>query len=284
MKIIRVFPRKTKLTPDDENVRVACMPNLFDEADEVHVSATFIEDLPIAEKLAKAWSKVAPVSIGGPATNERGGNFVPGIYLKKGAVITSRGCPNQCWFCSVWKREGNEIRELPITDGWNVLDDNLLRCSEKHVRDVFAMLHRQKEPPQFTGGLEAAALKDWHVELLAKLKPRQMFFAYDTPSDYEPLRSAGKRLNDAGFTLKSRKLRSFCLIGYRNDTFERAENRLWNCIHAGFFPMAMLYRDGKSEPETEWKRFARVWSRPAIIAAKIKQRLAIVRMHCCKNE
>ena len=272
MKIIRVFPRRTKLTPDDDNVRVACSPNLFDEADEVHVSVLFTEDLPKAELLAKAWQSIAQVKIGGVATGERGGDFVPGVYIKKGAVIASRGCPNRCWFCSVWKREGNEMRELPITDGWNVLDDNLLRCSEKHVRNVFEMLHRQPERTEFTGGLEAAALQDWHIDLLVKLQPRQMFFAYDTPNDLEALRFAGKKLNNAGFTLASRKLRSFCLIGYKNDTFEHAEKRLWHCIDAGFMPMAMLYRDGKNEPATEWKRFARIWSRPAIIASKIKQR------------
>jgi hypothetical protein len=79
--------------------------------------------------------------------------------LKKGYVITSRGCPNRCWFCSVWRREGEVIRELPVTDGWNVLDDNLLVCSENHIRAVFAMLARQRRMPLFTGGLEAAWLK-----------------------------------------------------------------------------------------------------------------------------
>ena len=200
------------------------------------------------------------------------GVFVPGMYVKNGAVITSRGCPNQCWFCSVWKREGNEIRELPITDGWNVLDDNLLRCSKQHVLNVFEMLHRQREQAHFTGGLEAAALQDWHIDLLVKLNPKQMFFAYDTPGNLEPLQDAGKRLTDAGFTFASRKLRTFCLIGYNNDTIERAEQRLWDCVDAGFIPMAMLYRDDKNEPTREWRQFARVWSRPAIIAAKIKQR------------
>ena len=73
-KIIRVFPRKTKLTPDDENVRIAVSPTWFDEADEVHVSVVFTEDIPKAERLAKEWEKVAPVKIGGVAMGERGGS------------------------------------------------------------------------------------------------------------------------------------------------------------------------------------------------------------------
>ena len=153
------------------------------------------------------------MKIGGPATGMAGGEFVPGRYLREGYVITSRGCPNMCWFCSVPIREGN-IRELPIRDGWNVLDDNLLACSEAHVRNVFAMLARQRERAQFTGGLEAARMKRWIAEGLRELHPKQIFFAYDTPCDRDPLHAAGKLLRSVGFTTASHTLRAYVLIGY----------------------------------------------------------------------
>jgi len=184
MKIIRVFPRKTSATPTDELAYIG-YPSMFSsgiEVDRVHISVAFTWDIPEAELLEKAWRHVAPVEIGGPAIGQRGEGFIPGMYLKKGYVITSRGCNNSCWFCSVPKREGG-IRELPITDGWNVLDDNLLACSESHIRSVFAMLARQGKRPFFTGGLDAVRLKPWHVEELVKLNPVEMFFAYDTPND-----------------------------------------------------------------------------------------------------
>ena len=114
--IIRVFPRRTKASPNDKLVRFG-MPTMFDEADKVHISVAFTYDLPVAEILAEQWGVVAPVEVGGPATGERSGEFIPGKYLKKGYVITSRGCPNKCWFCSVWRREGREIRELEIKNG-----------------------------------------------------------------------------------------------------------------------------------------------------------------------
>lgn len=47
-KIIRVFPRRTNATPDDQDVRVATTPTLWDEADEVHISVTFTWDIPWA--------------------------------------------------------------------------------------------------------------------------------------------------------------------------------------------------------------------------------------------
>ena len=270
MKIIRVFPRKTKATPIDENVRINTTPGFFDEADEVHVSVVFTWDLPRAEWLAKQWLPVAPVKIGGPATGERGGDFVPGMYLKHGYVITSRGCPNACWFCSAWKREGREIRELPITEGQNILDDNLLACSDDHIKSVFTMLSDNKKVIEFTGGLEAARLKKWHCEELFKLKPKQIFFAYDTPDDLEPLYEAGKMLHAAGFKShpSSHCLRCYVLCGYPKDTFKLADRRLHEAMLAGFAPMAMLWRDDTGKCQYDWSKFQRLWARPAIIYAK----------------
>lgn len=269
-RIIRVFPRRTAATPDDDLVRIATPPGLFDEADEVHISVTFTWDLGAAEKLAHQWGPVAPVKIGGPATGEPGGEFVPDMYVKKGYVLTSRGCPNRCWFCSVWRREGAEIRELPITDGWNVLDDNLLACSESHIQRVFEMLAKTKQkyrkPVEFTGGLEAARLQPWHVERLRELRPKQMFFAYDTPDDLAHLKRAGEMLLSAGWTVKSHTLRAYVLCGYDKDTFEDAERRMGEAQSAGFMPMAMLYRDDAGKRTSEWMRWQRKWARPAIIA------------------
>jgi hypothetical protein len=511
MRIARVFPTKTRLSPIDP-LAYFDVPSMFDEADEVHVSTLFTWDKERAEYLAEQWRHVAPVRFGGPAYNQPGESFIPGMYVRTGAVITSRGCPNKClrgntkirttegvfkidelvgkqpkvltrtpsnnliyatainvrktgtadrlvrvnfddgthidctpdhlfttfknrnqyvkrseretradelkrgdsvvaikcyarkdgyetiaygrrlqilthrlvyesetglhidrlkqihhrnknksdnrfcnleavcpsdhyrlrhpeisqrmrknnptqsmtdewreklrqngrkggrpasvnhrivgvepidglhetfcmevpgydwffandvlvhncWFCSVWRREPKLI-ELPITQGYNVLDDNLLACSEQHIRSVFIMLKDQKKPVEFTGGLEAKRLLPWHVEMLSWLKPKQIFFAYDTPDDYEPLVAAMKLLLDAGFTTQSHTVRAYVLIGFPRDTFEQAEARLRQCLDIGIFPMAMLWRDDDGKRDIKWMRFQREWARPAIISSK----------------
>jgi hypothetical protein len=261
-RLIRVFPRRTRATPTDDLARIG-PPDLFDEADEVHISVTFSYDLPAAERLEREWRHVAPTKIGGPATGMPGGPFEPGRYLREGYTITSRGCPNRCWFCGVWRREGQELRTLPIRDGWNLLDDNLLACPEGHIRAVFEMLARQPERAQFTGGLEAARLEGWHVDLLADLRPRQMFFAYDGPEDLEPLRRASGMLREAGFTRQ--QMRAYVLIGHPRDDMDRATVRLTDAVNLGFSPMAMLYRDASGRRDPEWAKFQRRWARPAMI-------------------
>lgn len=274
MKIIRVFPRRTNATPDDSDVRICCPPGMFDEADEVHIPTLFTWDIPRAEQLARLWRDVAPVKVGGPAYDDPGGDFTPGLYVKKGYVMTSRGCPNRCWFCSVPRREGG-IRELPLTEGYNLLDSNILACSDKHIKAAFAMLaegkKKYKKPVEFTGGLEAARLRAWHVEALRELKPKQLFFAYDTPDDLEPLREAGRLLTEGGFGGSSHVLRAYVLCGGKGDSFDKAEKRMCETVVAGFMPMAMLYRDATGRRNKEWMRWQRQWARPAIIYNKIKE-------------
>lgn len=266
-RLCRVFPRRTNATPDDA-LAYTTEPELWTEADEVHISVTWTYDLPRAEQLEKEWRHVAPTKIGGPATGMRGEDFTPGLYVKPGYVITSRGCPNKCWFCSVWKRDGT-TRELPIHEGWNVLDDNLLACSEKHIRAVFAMLKRQPRKAEFTGGLEAKILQRWHVELLADLRPRVMYFAYDTPDDYEPLLAAGKMLKEAG--IRPPTACCYVLVGWPKDTEDAADKRLREAWAAGFYPYAMVWRNKHGERSPDWLRFNAVWSQPACVGRMLRE-------------
>lgn len=205
-RIIRVFPTKTNATPTDELVRIRETPSFFDEADEVHVSVTFTWDIPIAEWLAKQWEPVATVKIGGPAYNEPGGDFIPGMYMRHGYVITSRGCPNRCWFCAVPKREGGMLRELPVTDGWILTDDNLLACSPGHIDEVFAMLARQPHKPQFTGGKDSLAALLWVREhITTNFTTVFCDTGWEHPLTYEYINRIADRLNLDLVTLKSPK-------------------------------------------------------------------------------
>ncbi|MBB6219020.1 radical SAM superfamily enzyme YgiQ (UPF0313 family) [Anaerosolibacter carboniphilus] len=276
MNIARVFPRKTKATPIDPLVFFDGPPMLaLPEIDEVHISVTFTYDMEKAERLAYQWERIGvPVKIGGPAIGKPAGEFTPGLYLKEGYTITSRGCPNHCWFCQVPKRQGG-IKECHIHEGNNILDDNILACSEEHIRKVFEMLKKQKYGrPIFSGGLEAKILKNWHVDLLREVKPKQMFFAYDTPDDYEPLVEAGRKLLQAGFTTASHTLRCYVLMGYKGDTFEKAEKRLIDTIKAGFMPFAMLYKDADGKEDSNWAKFRSLWVRPAGVYASNKKYFA----------
>jgi hypothetical protein len=155
-----------------------------------------------------------------------------------------------------------------VKEGRNILDDNLLACSEDHIHAVFAMLKRQRMGRvQFTGGLEAKRLQPWHVELLKDLRPKQIFFAYDTPDDLPPLEEAMRLFRATEYGTRN-ILYCYVLVGYPGDTLQQAEERLTTVVNLGMCPMAMLYRDGKGKVTQMWRRFQRAWARPAAIFAK----------------
>ena len=277
MKIARVFPRKTNMSPDDP-LAFFGMPTIESMAmdiDEVHISVTFTWDLEKADDLFEAWQLLGvPVEVGGPAFDDRMGSFTPGMYLKDGMTITSRGCNKDCWFCSVPRCAHGIIRELTIQDGWNILDDNILGTSESHFRGVIDMLNRQPKRAVFSGGLEPALLQPWQADLLRGINPKTMYTAYDTKDDYEAVRQMARILWDAGFNPKGHQVKCYCLCGYEGDSFEEAEKRMDQIMDVGFLPFAMLFRDESGETDREWRKFQREWANPYIVGKKFSARNA----------
>ena len=264
MTLARVFPRRTSHSPTDQHAYFDA-PDLYTPFyNMVDISVSFTYDIPRAEKLYKDWKHhTDSIRIGGPAFGQPSGEFIPGKYVKQGITFTSRGCPNKCWFCSVWKREPKLI-ELEIKPGHIIQDDNLLSCSRQHIETVFKMLSEQKERIKFSGGLEAKLLEDWHCEFFAQVKPESIFFAYDTKDDLEPLHYAGEMLYKYGFGWPNRAAQCLVLLGQENDTMEKADKRMFETVMAGFWPQAMLWRNEKGETDPTWAKFAREWARPAI--------------------
>ena len=137
-RIIRVFPRKTSYTPNDEYAFVGMPPIFLPEHDEIHVSCTFTWDKAYAEELAFQWEGRTnkPVRLGGPAYNSLAEDFVPGMYIKRNIIFTTRGCNNNCTWCCVPKLEG-KLKELPVVPGNWIQDNNFVQSSKRHKERVF---------------------------------------------------------------------------------------------------------------------------------------------------
>lgn len=271
-EIIRVFTRRTSYTPIGDYVFIGRPPLTRPEAKEVHVSCTFTWDKTIAEDLAHDWSKYYPVvKIGGPAYDAKGDEFIPGMYLKEGEVITSRGCPNKCPYCFIPNREGS-LRLLEIKNGWDILDNNLLACPHEHIEKVFTMLVQQKHKAMFRGGLEARRIDQWFIDLLSSIRLQCLFLALDRPGDERPVRDAVNKLQLAGYS--NRQICCYVLVGYTNDTPIKANERLQWMKSIGTMPFAMYFRDKNNKGETpskEWQKIIRPFCRPTAIFSKVKE-------------
>ncbi len=266
--ILRVFPRRTTHTPTDD-LAVIGEPGLFPPPDfsKIHVSCAFTWDLEESMRLFRAWGRRhprVPIALGGPATGSGDGEFVPGLYVKKGISVSSRGCPGNCPWCLVPKREG-KLRLLDICPGHIIQDNNVLAFPKWHFRKLIQMLRGQRQA-KFAGGLEAGRLTDWHVEQLRRISIREVWFAADTDAALPALRKALDKLKH----LKRREKRCYVLAGFNGESMEKAETRLEAVWDAGAVPFVQLYRDEADsiKYDAKWRAFRRKWCRMrAVVSA-----------------
>ncbi len=274
MKIIRVFPTCTNLTPVDSLAFYGDPPMMRPSADEVHVSVTFTWDKMKAERLVKAWGQYYPiVKSGGPAYGCISHDFQPGMYLKQGVTFTTRGCNNQCPWCFVPEREGKLYQFDTFPDGFIIQDNNLLQSDSTHLDKVFDMLKTQP-PALFSGGIDARLVSDDFANRLKSIRINQLFLAADTDGALKPLQNSIAKLRG----LPRDKIRCYVLIGFNNETMEHAENRLKDVFNSGCLPYAMLYQaptGKKTDWPIEWRHFARIWQRPAGMKTIIKNKLTL---------
>jgi hypothetical protein len=264
MDIIRVFPRRTSYTPDDDMVFIGYPPGLLiPPHDEVHISCVFTWDIAYCEELKYQWEMVTdkPVRLGGVAFSSPSDIFTPGLYVKQGITFTSRGCNNQCPFCLAHKREG-ALKELPITPGNIIQDNNFLQCSRVHKDKVFKMLEAQRGIC-FKGGLQCDLIDNHFIDGIGKLKISELWLACDNDKSIPQMQRAVGKLTAAGYNRE--KIKCYALIG---DAIERNEKRLQAIYAAGAMPFAQLYMppEGKTYSK-DWHKFHRQWSRPTAIKA-----------------
>ena len=274
MKIGRVFIKRNSQTPNDPLAFIGA-PDLFTpkDFDEIHVSCVFTWDKPQAEKLQEAWRPhTQKVLLGGPAFNDPGDEFTPGLYVRKAITITSRGCIFKCPWCFVFQREGY-IRELKIQPGNEIQDNNLLACNKIHIKKVFEMLKTQKAI-RFPGGLDARLLKPWHIEILRSLRIKELWFACDSIGALENIKRIAPLLTPHFYR---NQLRCYVLIGYEGDTIDNAEWRCREVYNLGFLPFSQRFRMASDNftgsflfKKRAWNLLNREWTRPAIMKTKME--------------
>jgi len=269
-KIIRVFPRKTSYTPDDEMAFIGMPPLIIPEHDEIHVSCSFTWDKAYCEELAFQWEGRTnkPVKLGGPAFGSPAEDFVQGLYIKKNIIFTTRGCNNNCPWCCVPKLEG-KLKELPICEGNWIQDNNFLQADRSHKDKVFEMLKHQKAIC-FKGGLEADLIDEHFINGISGLRIAELWLACDTDARLPEFKKACEKLKSAGFNRE--KIKSY-VLSYGKDR-DKDEARARAVYEAGAMPFVQLYRDfsdTKTEYSSDWNRWARMWQRPAATRAHMEK-------------
>lgn len=157
----------------------------------------------------------------------------------------TRGCPNNCGFCIVSKKEGRKsIKVADLSEWWNgqkkikLLDPNLLACKDKI--DLLIQLKDSKAKIDFTQGLDARFINDDVSTLLSQIKKEMVHFAFDFIENEKAIikgLETYKKFNK----VSSRENVVYILTNY-NTTIDDDIHRIKVVMDLGFSPDIRIYR------------------------------------------
>jgi hypothetical protein len=172
----------------------------------------------------------------------------------------TRGCPRDCSFCIVSKKERRwSYKVADLDQFWQgqkeivLLDPNILACREHE--NLLEQLIDSKAWIDITQGLDARLLTDRNTELISKLKVKMLHFAWDGEKDSLLILRKLKEFKEAT-NIGFRKLRVYVLVNYDTD-FEFDLERVYTLKDMGYDPYIMIYNKDSLPRGHKLKKLAR---------------------------
>lgn len=163
----------------------------------------------------------------------------------------TRGCPNNCSFCIVTKKESCKSRKVAdLNEFWNgqknikLLDANILACENR--LELLEQLANSKAYVDFTQGLDARFIDKEVAEYLKKIKCKTYHFAFDFLSNEKRIIDGLKIFKDV-VRPKGHKNYVYILTNY-NTTFDEDIYRIKLIQKCGLDPDIRIYRK-KTAPQ-----------------------------------
>ena len=176
-------------------------------------------------------------------------------WTKFSFVFTSRGCPNKCAYCAVWRIEPEQWINPHWRDAIDedkpyvmISDNNLSACSFEHIKEVVNYCIDHNKRIVFDNGFDCKHITQEMAELLGKAKYTRsgMRLAFDRIEEDGIFQKAVNLLIDAG--VPKSQIMAYVLFNF-HDTLEEADYRMRVCADLGIRPYPQKY-----EPLTELNR------------------------------
>lgn len=155
----------------------------------------------------------------------------------------TRGCPNNCPFCIVTKKEGAVSRQVADLSCFHqgqkvikLLDPNLLAFYNHEA--LLQQLADSGAYVDFTQGLDIRLTSSDNIALLNKIKVKMLHFAWDNPR--QDLIKRFQKYNELTTIKDFRKKRVYVLTNF-NSTHEEDLYRVDTLRRIGFDPFVMIY-------------------------------------------
>jgi len=156
----------------------------------------------------------------------------------------TRGCPRNCDFCIVGKKEGLCSRKVAdLSEFWKdqkeikLLDPNILAAREH--KELLEQLAVSGAWVDFTQGLDARLLTEENIEILKRIKLKMIHFAWDNMAD-EKLIVPKLKLFKEKTEIDKRKCAVYVLTNF-NSTLQEDLHRVYTIRDLGMAPFVMVY-------------------------------------------
>jgi hypothetical protein len=163
-------------------------------------------------------------------------------------VFTSRGCPNKCSYCTVWKIE----KERWVNPKWkdqifmdkpfiNILDNNLSSIELPHLIDIVDFVTKHKKRVIIASGIDCKFVTKELAEQVAKIKfvRHGMRTAFDRIEEDGIFQKSTQMLQKAG--VKAEDMFAYVLFNF-NDKPQDANYRAEECFKLKVRAYPQYYR------------------------------------------
>lgn len=156
----------------------------------------------------------------------------------------TRGCPRACDFCIVAEKEGRKsVKVADLSEFWRgqkkivLLDPNILACREHP--DLLQQLADSGAWVDFSQGLDIRMTTERNIELINRIKVKNIHFAWDKPENdlrthFERYRTLAKHKPHGQYGTV------YCLVNH-GSTMEENLYRIYTLRDMGFDPFVMIY-------------------------------------------
>lgn len=167
-----------------------------------------------------------------------------GIKDKAYGFLT-RGCPNNCPFCIVSKKEGRTSHKVAdLSEFWRgqkdieLMDANILACKDRI--DLIRQLSESGARVNFNQGLDARFITEEVAEALAEVNIKMVHFAFDLMKNERAI-IKGLEIWAKHSTKTFRNQVVYILTNY-NTTFDEDMYRIKAVAELGYSPDVRVYR------------------------------------------
>lgn len=171
-------------------------------------------------------------------------HLYPNLTKSMAYGFLTRGCPNACEFCIVSCKEGRKsVKVANLSEFWRrhknikLLDPNILACREHP--DLLRQLAKSKACVDFTQGLDIRLTTEENIDLLNRIKVKEIHFAWDNPQDdlkpyFEQYKALAKHKPHGMYGTV------YCLTNF-GSTMQENLYRIYTLRDLGYNPYVMVY-------------------------------------------